>query len=127
MLTPQYGLGRWFKARRGTSRKVFILGYSCTQRFPHLKVPTSHLVHKSLNRILSKRPSSYKSESALYQRGPLGRTVLQRPKTECNITIPSYKTIILHLCRDFRNRAVLLCYVYITFNFELELDYLKCF
>ena len=28
---------QWFEARQGTSRKVFILGYSCTQRFPRRK------------------------------------------------------------------------------------------
>ena len=48
----------------------------CTQRFPRRKclllVP-----YTSLYRILIKEPSSYKSESALHQRGPLGRTVLK--------------------------------------------------
>ena len=28
---------RWFEARQGTGRKVFILGYSCIQRFPRCK------------------------------------------------------------------------------------------
>ena len=36
----------------GTSRKVFILGYSCTPRFS--KVPASRHVHNSLNRVLIK-------------------------------------------------------------------------
>ena len=39
------------------------------------KVPSSRRVLKSLNRLLIKRPSLYKSESMLHQRGPLGRTV----------------------------------------------------
>ena len=46
---------------------------SWVQLYPNvssLKVPSSRHVHKSLNRILI-----YKSESALHQRGPLGRTV----------------------------------------------------
>ena len=34
---PQDVVRRWFEARQGTSRKVFILGYSSTQRFPHRK------------------------------------------------------------------------------------------
>ena len=33
-LMPQDVVYWWFEAQRGTSRKVFILGYSCTQSFP---------------------------------------------------------------------------------------------
>ena len=61
----------------GESRKVFILGYSCTQRFPHQKclLLVAYISHSTASS--SKRPSLYKIESALHQRGPLGRTVLE--------------------------------------------------
>ena len=54
------------------------MGYSCTVPKDSLAESayfSSRISHSTAS--LSKRPSSYKSESALHQRGPLGRTVLE--------------------------------------------------
>ena len=51
MFTPQNVVHRWFKTRRGASRKVFHPGLQLHQRFPCRKC--LHLViYKSLSRIL---------------------------------------------------------------------------
>ena len=64
---------RWFEARWGTGRKVFILGYSCTQRFPRRKCLLL-VAYTLLNRVLIKEAIVEQIRVAPI-RGPLGRTV----------------------------------------------------
>ena len=71
------GCGTWFEVRQGTSRKVFILENSCTQRFPR-RERLLLVACKSLCRVLIKEAIiDLKSEFTLHKRGPLERSVFE--------------------------------------------------